>query len=131
MKAGGAFRRKWAVGVALLLWLPAAFAASGQRIRLPLPGESVRVAGELRGMNDRRVYIFRGVRGTKVKIELSGAGPLRGVVTFPSGRYEGGPGGSILDQQLTETGWFQLRVSESTMGEAWKGAFAIEISVAP
>ena len=116
--------------VAFGLLLPAASGERSREIKLPPAGGSVRIEGKLRGIDDHRKFIFHGVRGIKVKIELAGAGPLRGVITFPSGRREGGPGGGILDQVLGETGWYRLKVFESTMGEAWAGAFNIKISVA-
>jgi hypothetical protein len=35
-----------------------------------------------------------------------------GQVKSPSGRYDGGPGGLIFDSDLTETGYYQIRISE-------------------
>jgi hypothetical protein len=122
--------RRLGVIVAFGVLLPIVSAKILRTIKLPPPGKSERIEGKLRGMDDRKEIIFHGDSGTKVKIELTGAGPLRGVVTFPSG-HEGGPGGSILDQPLPETGQYRLRISESAMGEAWEGNFTIEISVAP
>jgi len=115
---------------AYAMLLPMAHARTLRKIELPLPGNSVRIVSKLRSMEDHREFIFHGESGKKVKIELTGAGPLRGLLTFPSGSHEGGPGGIILDRRLTENGEYRLRVSESTMGEAWEGAFTVEISVA-
>lgn len=125
-----AWRRGIAVIIACGLLLTAASGESLRKIKLPPPGKSIRIAGKLRSLEDHREFVFHGVGGAKVKVTLSGAGPLRGVVIFPSGEQEGGPGGAILDQPLPETGQYRLKVSESTMGEAWDGAFHIEISVA-
>lgn len=123
------WHRMPAVIISCWLLLTTASGESSRKIKLPPPGKSVRIAGMLRSMDDHREFVFHGVGGTKVKIELSGAGPLRGVVIFPSGQQEGGPGGKIVDQRLAETGQYRLKVSESTMGEAWDGAFHVEISV--
>jgi hypothetical protein len=109
--------------------LPIASARIPRKIKLPPPGKSERIEGRLRGMDDHKEFVFHGESGTKVKIELTGAGPLRGVVSFPTG-HEGGPGGTILDRRLPDTGEYRLRISESAMGEAWQGKFTIEISVA-
>jgi hypothetical protein len=130
MKLLNAQGRTLATIVAFGILLPLASAKTSHKIKLPPPGNSVRIEGKLRGMDDHKDFIFQGDRGTKIKIVLTGAGPLRGEVTFPSAGHEGGPGGSILDQPLPETGQYQVRVSESAMGEAWKGSFIIEISVA-
>ncbi len=111
------------------LLLPLASAKILRKIKLPPPGKSERIEGRLRGIDDYKEFVFHGESGTKVRIELTGAGPLRGVVSFPSG-HEGGPGGIILDRRLPETGEYRLQISESTMGEAWQGSFTIEISVA-
>jgi hypothetical protein len=115
------------VGVLLCV----AQAESARKIRLPPPGKGIHIEGELQGIADHKKFVFWGTRGTKVRIELSGDGPLRGEVMFPSpGKHEGSPGGVILDQRLTESGRYQLEISESSMGESWDGRFKIAISVA-
>jgi|SRR5215469_16785914 len=106
-------------------------AVDGRKIRLPPPGKSIQIEGELHGMADHKEFVFQGTLGMRVKIELSGTGPLRGEVTFPSqGKHEGAPGGIVLDELLTESGRYRLKVSESSMGESWDGTFKINISVA-
>ncbi len=129
MNLANAPGRRLAIIVAFGLLLPIASAETSRKIKLPAPGQRVRIEGKLLRMQDHKEFTFRGNSGTKVKIELTGAGPLRGEVTFPSGSHEGGPGGTILDQALPETGQYQMRISESTMGEAWEGTFTIGISV--
>jgi|SRR5208283_4870263 len=130
MKLLNAPGRTLATIIAFGILLPIASAKISHKIKLPPPGTSVRIEGKLRGMDDHKDFAFHGDSGTKVKIVLTGAGPLRGEVTFPSAGHDGGPGGSILDRPLPETGQYQVRVSESAMGEAWEGSFIIEISVA-
>jgi hypothetical protein len=106
-------------------------AEGARKIRLPPPGKSIQIEGKLHGMADHKEFVFQGTPGMKVKIELSGAGPLRGEVTFPSqGKHEGAPGGIVLDELLTESGRYRLKISESSMGESWDGRFKINISVA-
>src|SRR5271169_848948 len=92
--------RRLAVVVAFGLLIPIASAKTLRIIKLPPPGQSMRIEGKLRGMDDHKEFSFHGNTGTKVKLELTGAGPLRGEVTFPSGNHEGGPGGGVLDQTL-------------------------------
>jgi hypothetical protein len=103
---------------------------AARRISLPNPGKSVRIEDRLHRIGETKEFVFRGVIGTKVKIELSGAGPLRGEITFPSGRHTGSPGGIVFDDDLPESGRYRLKLSESSMGESWDGKFSVHISVA-
>jgi len=112
------------------LLLSVALGETAHKIRLPAPGRSMRIRGEVHGLGEKRDFVFHGVTGKKLKIELSGDGPLRGEITFPSGNHTGSPGGVVLDQVLEESGWYRLEVVESPMGEPWHGAFNIRISVA-
>ena len=117
--------------IAVGLLCGVAQAEGARKIRLPPPGKSIQIEGKLHGMADHKEFVFQGTIGMKVRIELSGAGPLRGEVTFPSqGKHEGAPGGIVLDELLSESGRYRLKVSESSMGESWTGRFKINISVA-
>jgi len=49
------------------------------------------------------------------------ARPTRGVVYFPGGGSSGQPGGRVFDGALPTTGDYRIRVTESSMGEAWSG----------
>ena len=130
MKHPAASRRGPIIVTVVGLLLCVARAESARKIRLPPPGKSIHIEGDLHGIADHKKFVFWGTLGTKVRIELSGAGPLRGEVMFPSpGKHEGSPGGVILDQLLTESGRYQLEISESSMGESWEGRFKISISV--
>lgn len=132
MKHTATSDRRLLVITAVGLLCCAAQAYGARKIRLPPPGKSIQIEGKLRGIADHKEFVFHGTIGMKLKIELSGTGPLRGVVTFPSqGKHEGAPGGIVLDELLTESGRYRLRVSESSMGESWDGRFKINISVAP
>jgi len=130
MKHLSASDRGLLIIVAVGLLLSVAQGESARKIKLPAPGKSLSIDGMLHGMEDHEEFVFQGTSGTKVKIELSGAGPLRGEIRFPSGKHEGSPGGNVLDQVLVESGRYRLKVSESSMGESWEGAFNIKISVA-
>ena len=114
-----------------LTLVPAELAAASRRIVLPEAGHSTRLHGTIRGLNDRKCFLFEGSAGTSVKIELSGPGPLRGVVFFPSGGQDGAPGGVVFDRKLPDSGQYRLEVTESSMGDTWAGNFSVTISVAP
>lgn len=96
MKLLNAPGRTLAAIVAFGILLPIASGKTLHKIKLPPSGNSVRIAGKLRGVDDHKEFIFHGDRGTKVKIVLTGAAPLRGEVTFPSAGHEGSPGGAFL-----------------------------------
>jgi hypothetical protein len=107
------------------------FAGGPRKIKLPAPGKTLRVESKLSGIDHTKSFVFHGSAGIKLKIELSGAGPLRGEVISPTGKREGAPGGVIFDEALKETGKYRLEVTESKMGEAWEGSFQITMSVGP
>jgi hypothetical protein len=100
---------------------------SSANIELAAPGQTLYIADQLQGLREPRIFTFFARAGTCLKVELSGEGAIRGVVIFPSGVEEGGPGGVILNQALTESGSYRLRVEESPMGEAWRGGFKVRI----
>jgi hypothetical protein len=128
-RLGSSDRPLLVITVAVGLWLSVAHGETARKIRLPAPGKSISVAGKLHSLGDKRELVFQGVTGKKLKIELFGDGPLRGEITFPSGKHTGSPGGTVLDQVLEESGRYRLEVVESPMGESWDGAFNIVISI--
>jgi hypothetical protein len=50
-----------------------------------------------------------------------------GIVIFPSGRRDGGPGGLIFDYDLTETGEYLIRVTRRENKVA--GVFRLEVQL--
>jgi hypothetical protein len=50
-----------------------------------------------------------------------------GQVRSPSGKYDGGPGGVIFDSDLSETGDYQIRVSERQ--DKIAGKFLLEVEL--
>jgi hypothetical protein len=125
-----AFRILLALFCGMILIAPA-YASSARKVKLPAAGKSIRIESTIKGVGVKKLFVFHATSGTKLKIELSGAGPLRGVLLYPSGHQDGSPGGVIFDDTLTETGKYHLQVTESSMGDAWSGKFAVELSVAP
>jgi hypothetical protein len=127
------FSRGWrqhlsVLAFALLVAVPSA-AGTAQTISLPAPGKTARVAGHLRGLDDRCDFTFDAAANTRLKLDITGPGPMRWMITFPSGKKDGAPGGGSLELLLTETGSYLLTVSESSMGEAWRSKFKIVIHV--
>jgi|HubBroStandDraft_6_1064221.scaffolds.fasta_scaffold1488324_1 hypothetical protein len=64
--------------VAVGFLLPVARGEATRRIRLPAPGKSISIESKPHSMEDHAEFGFQAISGTKVKIELSAAGPLRG-----------------------------------------------------
>jgi hypothetical protein len=115
------------------LLLPDLQASAGakkvRRIKFKQGATVARVSGSLKGVNDEALFVLRARSGQHMRVNISGAGPTRGVVTFPSGKGDGQPGGLIFDDKLTETGDYRIRVTESSMAEAWRGSFILEVEI--
>jgi len=114
-----------------LVFVALSFATSARKVKLPPAGQSTRVQSTINGVGVKKLFVFHAFSGTKLKVELSGDGPLRGILLYPSGHQDGSPGGVIFDDTLSETGKYHLQVTESSMGDTWKGKFQVELSVAP
>jgi hypothetical protein len=52
-----------------------------------------------------------------------------GVVIYPSGKQDGGPGGTILDSELTESGKYRIRVTQRQT--KIKGRFQVLVELQP
>src|SRR5713226_730879 len=87
------------------------------------------VRGYLRGIRDEANFVLRARAGQHMRVEIRGRGATRGMVTFPSGQGDGQPGGVIFDGILPDTGDYGIRVTESSMANAWRGSFTVIIDV--
>lgn len=87
------------------------------------------VRGYLRGMRDEATFVLRAKAGQHMRVEIKGQGATRGMVTFPSGQGDGGPGGVVFDGILPDTGDYGIRVTESSMANAWRGRFTLIIDI--
>ena len=89
------------------------------------------VRGYLRGIRDEAWFVLRLKSGQHTRVEILGRGPTRGVVVFPSGKQDGGPGGIVYEGFIDESGDYRIRVTESSMAEAWHGRFTLKVRVLP
>jgi hypothetical protein len=112
--------------VSQIIW---ASTAADRRIRFKKGQTVVCVKGSLRHIHDEASFVLRARSGQHMRVNIIADGPTHGVVIFPSGGQDGGPGGVIFDDRLTETGDYRIRVTESSMGEAWQGAFSLQVSI--
>ena len=76
---------------------------------------------QLTGITSVKWFVVNARADQHMIVIVEGAGPTRGFVYFPDGHSVGQPGGRIFDQTLPASGDYKIRVSESTMGEAWSG----------
>lgn len=90
-----------------------------------------RAAGYLRGIHDKAWFVLRASAGQHMRVEIDAPGSTRGSVIFPSGKQDGQPGGVIFDDTIDETGDYRIVVSESLMGEAWRGRFTVKVEILP
>ncbi|HEY6046081.1 MAG TPA: hypothetical protein VIU65_05715 [Pyrinomonadaceae bacterium] len=102
-----------------------------QRIRFARRATVARASGYLRGVRDEKWFVLRAQANQQVRIEIKGRGATRGVLYFPSGKTDGGPGGIIFDGIIDENGDYRIRVTESSMANSWRGRFTITIEILP
>src|SRR5262245_46324518 len=103
--------------VSQIIW---ASPTAERRIRFKKGQTVACVKGSLHHIHDEASFVLHARAGQRMQVNIIANGPSRGVVTFPSGRQDGGPGGIVFDDRLTETGDYRIRVTESSMGEEWE-----------
>ena len=100
-----------------------------QRISFARGATVARARGYLGGIKDEALFVLRAKSGQHMRVEISGRGATRGVVIFPSGKQDGGPGGVVFDDSIDETGDYRIRVTESSMANAWRGRFTLRVDI--
>jgi hypothetical protein len=90
-----------------------------------------RASGYLLGMRDRVFFVVRLNSGQHIRVEISSRGATRGVLIWPSGKQEGGPGGVIFDGDTDETGDYKISVGESMMADPWRGPITVKVEALP
>jgi hypothetical protein len=80
----------------------------------------------------REVYFsFQARVGQHLFVKITPLTPqliTAGVVIYPSGKRDGGPGGIIFDSELTETGKYRLRVTQRQVEIVGKFRVLVQIS---
>ena len=87
--------------------------------------------GYLRGAQDEANFVLRAKAGQHMRVEINASGATRGMVIFPSGKQDGAPGGVIFDDEIDENGDYRIRVTESSMGDAWRGRIVLKVEILP
>jgi hypothetical protein len=102
-----------------------------QRIVFARGATVARATGYLRGLRDSAWFVLRLGAGQHMRVEIDARGATHGTVISPSGKQETQPGGVVFDDNLDETGDYKIGVSESNMGDAWRGKFTLKVEVLP
>jgi hypothetical protein len=102
-----------------------------RRITFARGATVARATGYLRGVRDEKWFVLRARAHQHMRVEIKGRGATRGVLYFPSGKQDGGPGGVIFDGVIDENGDYRIRVTESSMANAWSGSFTVTVEILP
>jgi hypothetical protein len=95
------------------------------RITFAAGAYSAQAGSSLAGQSSAAWFVVRARAGQSMIVIVKGAGATRGTVYFPNGQHVGQPGGRIFDETLPLSGDYRIRVSESTMAQAWSGPVAV------
>jgi len=116
--------------LAVAVTVGASFTVSAQtRIYFARGATRATARGYLRGIRDEALFVLRAQSGQHMRVEIKGRGATRGLVIFPSGKQDGAPGGVVFDDNIDETGDYRIRVTESSMANAWRGSFTVIIDI--
>jgi hypothetical protein len=110
--------------------LPFAVLGAEHRIQLKPGQNSVTIEGRFPRDGKDQIYVLNARAGQHLRINMRPVGSrvtTAGQVKSPSGKYDGGPGGVIFDSALTETGDYQVRISERQNRIA--GKFFLEVEL--
>ena len=83
----------------------------------------------LAGASSVKWFVVNARAGQTMVVIVKGRGPTRGIVYSPDGSHSGQPGGRIFDAIVPASGDQRIRVSESTMGEAWSGGVDVLVVI--
>ena len=130
-----------AVITVLLLTLPLALgqtsarAKGPQRIKFTTGAISAQVSGQFTRLNPRVRYVIKAKQGDHMVVNVipvTKGLTMAGTVASPSGQGDGGPGGIIMNADLTESGDYTIEVFQHTMGSNYtSGSFILEVVITP
>jgi hypothetical protein len=86
---------------------------------------SGQASSHLHTINSQRWFQVGLQKNQEVVVWVIGAGPTRGVIYFPGGGQDGGPGGRIYDNQAPSTGNYRIQVTEDSMANEWSGKVTV------
>ena len=130
-------------GIVLILFLLPAVALSqsstrGQQpqgIRFTAGAISAQGKGNFNRLHQRVRYAVKAKSGDHMIVNIipvTKGLTMAGTVKSPSGQGDGGPGGIILNADLTESGDYIIEVFQHTMGSNFaSGSFILEVVITP
>lgn len=95
------------------------------RITFATGAYSSQASSSLHTINSKRWFVVGLKKNQEVVVWVIGAGPTRGIIKFPGGGQDGGPGGRIYDNQAPSTGDYKIQVTEDPMAEQWSGKVTV------
>lgn len=105
------------------------------RIRLAPGALSAQVRGQMVKGRVGVFYIVKAKEGDHMIVNIISTTPgfeTAGEIVAPSGEEDGQHGGVVFNRQLTETGDYQIRVTQNLMaGERSSGSFILEVLITP
>jgi hypothetical protein len=99
------------------------------RIRFAAGAFSGQAHSRMIGIRSQRWFVVHARAGQTMVVVVEGRGATRGVVYSPNGRSSGQPGGRVFDDSLPVSGDYRIRVTESSMGQAWAGRVDVVVLI--
>lgn len=141
--APGVFSNLLAIGALSIAFLLPALAMSqshgrspsAQRIKFATGAISAQATGQFTPANERVRYVIKAKAGDHMIVNvvpLTKTPTMAGTVKTPSGEGDGGPGGIVMNADLTESGDYTIEVFQHTMGSNLaSGKFILEVVITP
>jgi hypothetical protein len=88
--------------------------------------------GQFSGKFHEVYFWFHACAGQHLIVQITPLTPglvTAGVVIFPSGKQDGGPGGIVFNSELTESGKYRIRITRRQT--AIKGRFRVSVELSP
>ncbi|HEY8185295.1 MAG TPA: hypothetical protein VIF64_04470 [Pyrinomonadaceae bacterium] len=108
---------------------------SAQRIRFAIGAVSAQTPGQFTPANERVRYVIKAKTGDHMIVNIipvTKTLTMAGTIKTPSGEGDGGPGGIIMNSDLTESGDYTIEVFQHTMGSNLpSGRFILEVVITP
>jgi hypothetical protein len=124
----------FAVCLCLALGLQTSLGAAAQKDR-PIIFKAGQRTAYAQGQFSRDIhevyFSFYAYEGQHLRVKVTSLTPdlvTAGIVIYPSGKQDGGPGGVVFDSDLTETGKYRLSVTPRQTNTVGKFRILLEIS---
>ena len=130
----GLYRQRTAIVMFVFFSLSAFSTGAGESDRAIVfkPGQTKASSeGEFSGTTHQLYFSLHAAKGQHLVVRIQPVTPgliTAGVVIYPSGKQDGGPGGVIFDSELDESGKFRIRVTRRQTRVEGKFRVFVELS---